>query len=238
VLRPLSALLTHWAQSVTSLKVLIDSLCEMLRSTPFHRENYSRLIISVIIQFFQRCNDRFRDLTGRDPGDVVQAGSSPTSGANSSLKTSAEWAQRPEVYELLSDLRDVPVSCLFANFDSFALLISSFYIKANDTETRRDLMRRETRLLLGLKGRYTIGSHDLVASNRKFASICHLRVSLVCWDYRSPAHFQKPLTVLFRLGSLPMSPSLSPMPRPIRRPTSCWLMESPRRTGRPAPRFR
>jgi hypothetical protein len=32
----------------------------MLRTTPFHRENYSRLIISVIIQFYQRCSGFFR----------------------------------------------------------------------------------------------------------------------------------------------------------------------------------
>jgi exocyst complex component 4 len=87
--------------------VLIDSLCEMLRSTPFHREDYSRLIISVIMQLFQRCNDRFRDLTSRDAGDGSQV---QVNGANSGLKSSAEWAQKPEVYELLSELYQVPVS--------------------------------------------------------------------------------------------------------------------------------
>ena len=32
----------------------------MLRATPFHRENYSHLIVSVIHQFYQRCNERFK----------------------------------------------------------------------------------------------------------------------------------------------------------------------------------
>lgn len=40
--------------------LLISSLCSMLRSTPFHRENYSNLIVGVIHQFYQRCNDRFK----------------------------------------------------------------------------------------------------------------------------------------------------------------------------------
>ena len=41
---------------------LTNSLCAMLRSTPFHKENYARLILQVIIQFYQRCSDRFHDL--------------------------------------------------------------------------------------------------------------------------------------------------------------------------------
>ena len=34
----------------------------MLRTTPFHRENYSRLILTVIGKFYQRCSDRFQAL--------------------------------------------------------------------------------------------------------------------------------------------------------------------------------
>jgi len=41
---------------------LINSICIMLKSTPVHRENYSRLILGVIIQFYQRCSHRFQDL--------------------------------------------------------------------------------------------------------------------------------------------------------------------------------
>jgi hypothetical protein len=32
----------------------------MLRATPFHRDNYSHLIVSVIHQFYQRCHERFK----------------------------------------------------------------------------------------------------------------------------------------------------------------------------------
>lgn len=47
-------------KSGTQVLAVIESLCSMLRTTPFHRENYSRLIISVIIQFYQRCSGNFR----------------------------------------------------------------------------------------------------------------------------------------------------------------------------------
>ena len=39
---------------------LIYSLCVMLQTTPFHRENYSRLIVGVIVQYYQQCSARFK----------------------------------------------------------------------------------------------------------------------------------------------------------------------------------
>lgn len=40
--------------------LLISSLSGMLKATPFHRENYAHLIVSVIQQFFQKCQERFK----------------------------------------------------------------------------------------------------------------------------------------------------------------------------------
>lgn len=51
-------------QSVSNLMVLIDSLCEMCQSTPFHREKYGRLIVSVISQYLQKCTDRYKGSLG------------------------------------------------------------------------------------------------------------------------------------------------------------------------------
>lgn len=39
---------------------LIHNLCVMLLTTPFHRENYSRLIVGVIVQYYQQCSARFK----------------------------------------------------------------------------------------------------------------------------------------------------------------------------------
>ena len=46
----------------SSMKVLslIFSLCEMLRMTPFHHENYSRLVLGVIVQYYQQCSTYYR----------------------------------------------------------------------------------------------------------------------------------------------------------------------------------
>ncbi|KAG8745910.1 hypothetical protein FRC10_006714 [Ceratobasidium sp. 414] len=79
------------------LMALINSLCIMLEATPFHRENYARLILGVIIQFYQRCYERFLDLVSR----------SAFSGGISSI--AAQWAQRPEVAACLGELYSTPL---------------------------------------------------------------------------------------------------------------------------------
>ncbi|KAG8787622.1 hypothetical protein FRC12_015415 [Ceratobasidium sp. 428] len=79
------------------LMALINSLCIMLEATPFHRENYARLILGVIIQFYQRCYERFLDLVSR----------SAFSGGISNV--AAQWAQRPEVAACLGELYSTPL---------------------------------------------------------------------------------------------------------------------------------
>ncbi|KZT30767.1 hypothetical protein NEOLEDRAFT_1159877 [Neolentinus lepideus HHB14362 ss-1] len=81
----------------TELMALVNSLCTMLRTTPFHRENYARLILTVIIQFYQRCSDRFQDLISlRGPSN------------ESRIALAAQWAQRSELAPCLSELMVVP----------------------------------------------------------------------------------------------------------------------------------
>ena len=66
----------------------------MLRTTPFHRENYARLILTVIIQFYQRCSDRFQALIA----------SHASTDQDSRVVLAAQWAQVPEIVACLSDL--------------------------------------------------------------------------------------------------------------------------------------
>ncbi|KAI6047781.1 exocyst complex component sec8 [Pisolithus marmoratus] len=77
----------------TQIMALINSLCIMLRTTPFHQESYSRLIIGVIIQLYQRCSDRLHVLVSRE-----QQGGTPR------VSLAAQWAQRPELNACLLEL--------------------------------------------------------------------------------------------------------------------------------------
>ncbi|KAF7320273.1 Sec8 exocyst complex component specific domain-containing protein [Mycena kentingensis (nom. inval.)] len=74
-------------KSITHLFALINSLCAMLQTSPFHRENYSRLILGVMIQFYQRCSDRFQLLVSTDQPALA-----------------AQWAQRSELAPCLTEM--------------------------------------------------------------------------------------------------------------------------------------
>ncbi|PWN44869.1 hypothetical protein IE81DRAFT_320842 [Ceraceosorus guamensis] len=106
-------------KSAANVIVLIDSLYSMLRTTPFHRESYSHLIIQTTVQYYQRCWDRFKDLTLvdtmdgdglsglRSPPIPNRGGSAQASGhAISALRfmLSADWAQRQDLSECLSEI--------------------------------------------------------------------------------------------------------------------------------------
>jgi exocyst complex component 4 len=67
----------------------------MLNTSPFHRENYSRLILGVVIQFYQRCSDRFQVLTSTPHVDV---------GHEPRIALAAQWAQRPELQPCFTEL--------------------------------------------------------------------------------------------------------------------------------------
>ncbi|KDN51404.1 hypothetical protein K437DRAFT_272907 [Tilletiaria anomala UBC 951] len=81
-------------RSVRNVLVLLDGIYSILEATPFHRTSIARLMVQLIVQFYQRCSDRFTNLValpadGDTPSDAVH--------------TCAAWAQRPEILEYLSD---------------------------------------------------------------------------------------------------------------------------------------
>jgi hypothetical protein len=80
---------------------LINSVCVMLRSSPFHKENYARLILGVIIQFYQRCFDRFQNL--------VASKASTRRGMPTPVLAS-QWAQQADIAPCLADLLGSVVS--------------------------------------------------------------------------------------------------------------------------------
>lgn len=76
----------------------------MLRTTPFHRENYSRLILGVVIQFYQRCSDRFHALTMVPPSSQI---------GGQKMALGALWAQKSEMTPCLTELLATPVRGVF-----------------------------------------------------------------------------------------------------------------------------
>ncbi|KAF9076098.1 Sec8 exocyst complex component-specific domain-containing protein [Rhodocollybia butyracea] len=124
----------------THLMALINSLCAMLQTTPFHRESYSRLILGVIIQFYQRCSDKFQDLVSSSaPGDST---------LEPQVALAAQWAQRTELVPCLTELQNT--------------------LEENIPQ-QQQLWRQETHLEQDFLGQRKITSADLVPSIRNLA---------------------------------------------------------------------
>ncbi|GAA5904682.1 exocyst subunit SEC8 [Sporobolomyces salmoneus] len=145
-------------RSVSNLMLLISSLTSMLRATPFHRDNYSQLIVSVIHQFYQRCLERFKDLVSRE----THNSQSPDGGASystqqPSLKTAAEWAGWNELYSLLSELQETPES---------------------ESAKVRELLAKETKIELDRKRNGVIETEDLITPSKKLWALATLYSSL------------------------------------------------------------
>ncbi|KIO33872.1 hypothetical protein M407DRAFT_65131 [Tulasnella calospora MUT 4182] len=136
----------------TQLVSLINSLCAMHRSTPFHTENYSRLILDIIIRFYQRCYDRFVDL--------VTVSSKSSEGPEANLAMSARWGQKPEVTACLSGLQNVT------------------HLFQSDEASMKRLCRQETRVELNFLTKETVTRADLIPATKNITALGTLYHSL------------------------------------------------------------
>nr|GAT47843.1 Sec8 exocyst complex component specific domain-containing protein [Mycena chlorophos] len=192
----------------TQLMALINSLCAMLLKSPFHRENYSRLILSVMIQFYQRCSDRFQDLVSVPNPKDLEAEAQPA--------LAAQWAQRSELAPCLTEM----------------LTTSD-----EDLPKQQQLCRQETHLEMDFLGQKTIQHSDLIVSIRNLGALASLYRS-VAWfaselsilkstpeeTLLSPTNIElvsaiTPLTAAF-LPTLPAMPSGDKLQLPLSREMS------------------
>ncbi|KAI0068285.1 hypothetical protein BV25DRAFT_1793562 [Artomyces pyxidatus] len=135
----------------TQLMALINSLCAMLRTTPFHRDNYARLILTVVIQFYQRCSDRFQALvTTNNPQNLE---------IDPVVASAAQWAQRSDMNVCLSDLYNTP---------------------EHDIARRRELCRREREIEAEIMGDNSVSKENLVTPLRNISALSNLYRS-VAW---------------------------------------------------------
>ena len=153
----------------TQLMALINSLCAMLRTTPFHRENYSRLILGVIIQFYQRCSDRFTDLVSLPTVDGEEA--------DGPMALSAQWAQRSEVSPCLTELATTVVRPF--PYHLRRLTNNSAQVRGSDLATQHQMCRQETHLEMQLLGLGTVDKKDIIVQPRNLSALGSLYRSVV-----------------------------------------------------------
>ncbi|KAJ9101966.1 hypothetical protein QFC20_005115 [Naganishia adeliensis] len=130
-------------KSATDVMSLVNSLCSMLSHTPFQRENYSRLIIGIIVRYYQHCSTHYRDLV--------------TSGSYlaGDLPLAAIWAQRDEIVACLEALQTT-----------------------TDSDSRRELLRQETRIELNMHSGKSVTEKDLIGGRAKIEALSQLYYSI------------------------------------------------------------
>ncbi|KAH8099379.1 Sec8 exocyst complex component-specific domain-containing protein [Cristinia sonorae] len=134
------------------LMALINSLCGMLRATPFHRESYARMILTVIVQFYQRCSDKFQDLVSLR--NVLDPEAPPR------IALAAQWAQQAEIIPCLTEMLSLS--------------------RKTESCSVEHLHKQETHLELNLIGDRSVTREELVASTRDLANLASLYHS-VTW---------------------------------------------------------
>ncbi|KAK4047934.1 exocyst subunit [Microbotryomycetes sp. JL201] len=135
-------------KSVSNLMLLISSLCSMLRATPFHRENYSHLIVSVIHQYLERCTQRFKELVSRDASETN--GQMPQSRSKPAFKLSASWAEATDLNLCLQELREVP---------------------SQDKERVHELLKNEAEIEREKLRNQSVQAEDLISPGKKFTAL-------------------------------------------------------------------
>ncbi|KIR32052.1 exocyst complex component 4 [Cryptococcus deuterogattii MMRL2647] len=136
-------------KSSVRVMALIHSLCIMLQTTPFHRENYSRLIVGVIVQYYQQCSARFKDLVSQ-PATFETDSERP-------MVFPAVWAQREDITKCLSEMRSVP---------------------STDRTGMASVSHKEIRLEMELLHDRPVSESNLINSNRKLEALGNLSQSL------------------------------------------------------------
>ncbi|KAH9486575.1 putative exocyst complex component sec8 [Psilocybe cubensis] len=135
-------------KACTHLMALINSLCAMLITSPFHRENYSRLILGVVIQFYQRCSDRYQNLTTAHNNE---------SGRENSVALAAQWAQRSELQPCFNELIRTEVK---------------------EEAKLHKLYRQETNIQLQFLGEKQLSKDDLIVSTKNLSALASLHYSV------------------------------------------------------------
>lgn len=79
-------------KSTTDVMALVLTLCKMMATSPFRKDDYSRLVVNLIVRYYQRCSSQYRDIVTK-------------SGESTNFPLSATWAQREDVLDHLRSLK-------------------------------------------------------------------------------------------------------------------------------------
>lgn len=118
--------------------------------------------MGVVIQFYQRCSDRFQALT-TTPGDQ-----------EAQIALAAQWAQRMELQTCLMELMSMKVGHFFYHW-----LSTDIISQEPDDLRQQELYRQETQMEMKFLEQKKISKVDLISSMRDLAALASLHRSVV-----------------------------------------------------------
>ncbi|KAG9307493.1 hypothetical protein G9A89_017323 [Geosiphon pyriformis] len=142
-------------KSATTLMKLVESLCAMLRTMTFHKEEYSRMIISVLTQYYVKCFEQYQAVVSK--GSSNEEENERTGNAQ---KTSAMWVQQDQISEIFTQYP---------------------YLGDDGLKSRRkriSLSEKETKAEMKIKKNRVIRAGELIFDGRKLKSLGYLYHSL------------------------------------------------------------
>ena len=90
----------------------------MMKAIPSHRDNYAKIVLGIIIQFYQQCSDRVQRLTMMDVPD--ESAPQPV--------LPLVWAQNADLALCLSKMKESVVRCLHFLL-SFEVIVIKLFIR-------------------------------------------------------------------------------------------------------------
>ncbi|CAG8757762.1 25105_t:CDS:10 [Gigaspora margarita] len=141
-------------KSAASLMIIVERLCVMLQTMASHKEEFSKMIISLLTRYYVKCFEQYQAIVAKNSGEADSGGTGNHQGI------SATWVQQDQLSEILGQYP---------------------YLDDDTVKNRRKrkmLCDKETKVEMHLKKKRYIRTGELIMENKKMASLGALYHSL------------------------------------------------------------
>ncbi|CAG8608081.1 1861_t:CDS:10 [Dentiscutata erythropus] len=141
-------------KSAASLMIIVERLCVMLQTMASHKEEFSKMIISLLTRYYVKCFERYQAIVSKNSGEADSRGTGNHQGI------SATWVQQDQLSEILGQYP---------------------YLDDDTVKSRRRrklLCDKETKVEMHLKKKRYIRTGELIMENKKMTALGALYHSL------------------------------------------------------------
>ncbi|CAB4383870.1 unnamed protein product [Rhizophagus irregularis] len=170
-------------KSASSLMMIIESLCAMLHTMASHKEEYNKMIISLLTRYYVRCFEQYQAIVSKNKGDANVKDDANNQGI------SAIWVQQDQLSEVLGQYP---------------------YLAEDNVRNRRKrkmFCDKETRIEMNFKKNREISAGQLITENKRLTALSNLYHSLKwfvakIWELRGRDSKPKPISSKMDDGNL------------------------------------